>query len=417
MAGLGQSRLAIDFGTSNTAAAVMVGGKPYVIPLEPGERTLPTAVFLDFATRRTLFGNNAVAALIAGRDGRFMRALKSILGTPLARETRQIMNERITLLDLIARFLAQVKAQAEAHCGQRFDQVLSGRPVRFHSKDEARNAQALVDLRECYLAAGFAAVDFLPEPEAAALASGALDAGDTTGLIVDIGGGTSDFTVFTVAKGKVGIVASHGIRLGGTDFDRAISLQTVMPLLGRGTQLRNAMGPGTTTAPVAIFAELARWEMIPFLYTAATRRAVAGMAKVAVDARAFGRFVAVLEDELGHDIAFAVERGKIAANKGVGARIVLDPVEAGLSVPLEAEAVQSALSPYRAELRVATLETLERAGMGPEAVAKVVFVGGSSLMGMVAEVMREVFPAAALEYSDAFTAVVDGLAIAAELQG
>jgi len=417
MAGLGQSRLAIDFGTSNTAAAVMVGGKPYVIPLEPGERTLPTAVFLDFATRRTLFGNNAVAALIAGRDGRFMRALKSILGTPLARETRQIMNERITLLDLIARFLAQVKAQAEAHCGQRFDQVLSGRPVRFHSKDEARNAQALVDLRECYLAAGFAAVDFLPEPEAAALASGALDAGDTTGLIVDIGGGTSDFTVFTVAKGKVGIVASHGIRLGGTDFDRAISLQTVMPLLGRGTQLRNAMGPGTTTAPVAIFAELARWEMIPFLYTAATRRAVAGMAKVAVDAPAFGRFVAVLEDELGHDIAFAVERGKIAANKGVGARIVLDPVEAGLSVPLEAEAVQSALSPYRAELRVATLETLERAGMGPEAVAQVVFVGGSSLMGMVAEVMREVFPAAALEYSDAFTAVVDGLAIAAELQG
>jgi len=49
-------------------------------------------------------------------------------------------------------------------------------------------------------------------------------------------------------------------------------------------------------------------------------------------------------------------------------------------------------------------------------VAKVVFVGGSSLMGMVAEVMADLFPAAALEYSDAFTAVVDGLAIAAEMQ-
>src|SRR5690606_2318542 len=107
------------------------------------------------------------------------------------------------------RFLAQVKAQAEAHCGQPFDQVLSGRPVRFHSKDAARDAQALVGLRQCYLAAGFATVDFLPEPEAAALASGALNTGDATGLIVDIGGGTSDFTVFTVAQGAVRIVASH----------------------------------------------------------------------------------------------------------------------------------------------------------------------------------------------------------------
>jgi hypothetical chaperone protein len=77
--------LAIDFGTSNTAAAVMDGGTLRLIELEAGQPTIPTAVFVDYSARRTLFGTAAATAMIEGRDGRFMRALKSVLGTPLAR--------------------------------------------------------------------------------------------------------------------------------------------------------------------------------------------------------------------------------------------------------------------------------------------------------------------------------------------
>ena len=86
--------IGIDFGTSNTAAAILSDGQPRIVPLEAGHETLPTAVFLDYAARRTVFGSAAVRAMIDGQEGRFMRALKSVLGTPLARERRQFLNRQ-----------------------------------------------------------------------------------------------------------------------------------------------------------------------------------------------------------------------------------------------------------------------------------------------------------------------------------
>ena len=88
--------IGIDFGTSNTAAAILGAGQPRIVPLEAGQETLPTAIFLDYAARRTVFGSAAVGAMIDGQEGRFMRALKSVLGTPLARKRRQFLNRTST---------------------------------------------------------------------------------------------------------------------------------------------------------------------------------------------------------------------------------------------------------------------------------------------------------------------------------
>ena len=93
--------LALDFGTSNSAAAVLEGGKSRILRLERDADTIPTAIFLDFDSRETHLGEAAIAALIDGREGRFMRALKSVLGTSLLHEKRQFMNERLTLSDIV----------------------------------------------------------------------------------------------------------------------------------------------------------------------------------------------------------------------------------------------------------------------------------------------------------------------------
>ncbi|SMY07039.1 Hsp70 family protein [Flavimaricola marinus] len=403
--------LAIDFGTSNTAAAVMVAGKPHIIPLEVGAETMPTAIFLDFTKRQTLVGEAAVSALIDGRDGRFMRALKSVLGTPLMHEKRQFLNERLTLIEIVTRLIAGIKARAEAHCGQPFSRVLSGRPVHFKTRDPERDALALADLETCYRAAGFEAVDFLFEPAAAALAA----VGDTPGLglIVDIGGGTSDFSLFTREAGRTEVIASHGIRMGGTDFDRALSIAHVMPLFGKGTGLRAEFGPAVHEAPVALFHDLASWEKIPFLYTGQTLREVARMQKVAEAPEKFARLHSVLEDHLGHDVAFAVERAKIGANKNGQGRIDLGIVEKGLSETLTAEAMSDTLTAETAQIANAASQTLADAGVAPSDVARIVLVGGSSLLSSVSGAVHALMPEAKLEYSNAFTAVVDGLAIAA----
>lgn len=401
--------LGIDFGTSNSGAAVAVNGVARLVPLEPGKDMLPTAIFLDYAAHETLVGSAAVVAMIDGREGRFMRALKSVLGTPLAREKRQFMNRRLTLLEIVAGFLGEVRARAAQAEGTDHRRVIAGRPVHFHSADAGRDAQAAADLAECYRMAGFDEVRFLNEPEAAAWAAGPAPG---LSLVVDIGGGTSDFTLFETGSGGLRILASHGIRLGGTDFDRLVSLSRVMPFLGLGGELRNEIGPGRHDVPRAIYQDLASWEKIAFLYSPATLRAVKTMARQACAPRPMARLFRVIEEETGHDIASAVEAAKIAANGGGAAAIDLSPVEPGLRPFLTMGDLYEVCGASAVRIGQAASETLVRAGVRPDAVGRVILVGGSSLLVAVDQAVRALLPGAAVERSDVFTAVVRGLALA-----
>lgn len=405
--------LAVDFGTSNSAAALLQDGAVVRVTIEDGAATLPTAVFFPANGGPMQIGTRAAQSLIEGEEGRYMRALKSILGAPLLHETRLISGRRRAVADVITAFLEVLRRAAEAQTGRDVRRALSGRPVRFHSNDPTRDAQAEADLRGCYHAAGFDEVDFLAEPEAAAIACQGMGASDDVGLIVDIGGGTSDFSVFRNGARGPDILASHGIRLGGTDFDHAVSMAHVMPVLGLGGQLRREMGAGLLPIPRAPYVEMSTWAKIPFLYTQDTRRMVTDMVRHAVDRPAMERFAEVLDLELGHELAFAVERGKIAANDGVaGAAIDMSQVERGLSVPLEAGGLNEILAPNRALLHAAMIETLRLANVNGADVGRIILVGGSSLMSLVALEAQAVCPNASVLRSNAFTAVVDGLALA-----
>lgn len=407
--------LGIDFGTSNSAAGFAVDGVPQLVTFAPGETTLPTTFFFDYDTRQTLLGAPANAALLEGVEGRFMRALKRVLGTTLMHEKRQILNQRVTFVDIIARFLRHIKDQAERQTGRSFTHALSGRPVVFHGANDPREQQAEQDLRTCYLAAGFTDVSFMAEPEAAAIANGALDHPGELGLIVDIGGGTSDFTLFRTETDGITTLANHGVRIGGTDFDRAISIDRVMPLLGRGTSLRNQLGAGTHTAPNAIFNDLATWEKIPFLYTAQTRRAVDEMLRQSEAPDLMARLVATLRDELGHDIAFAVEAGKVAASTlATDPQIMLSVLEPKLHAPLSPAALPVILEAHAAKLANAMQAILTDTQTAPTEVSQVIYVGGSSLLSVVQDTAKSLFPEADHKVAEVFTAVADGLALAAE---
>jgi hypothetical chaperone protein len=404
--------LGVDFGTSNSAAAVVRNGQLLRLSVEDGAETLPTAVFFPNDRGPMLIGEAAGQALIDGEDGRYMRALKSVLGTSLFHEKRLIGGTRRTLAEVVTAFLVQIKYRAEAQTGQPVTGVLSGRPVHFHSADAERDAQAEDDLRACYHAAGFTEVRFLNEPEAAARASQSQARNGELGLVVDIGGGTSDFTLFRTQAQGIEVLASHGIRLGGTDFDQAVSMTHAMPLLGHGGQLKREMGAGLLPMPVAIFADLATWAKIPFLYTGETRRAVAGLLRDAVEPQPLKRLAEVLEHELGHELAFAVEKGKIRANglSGGTAMIRMTMIERGLGAEISPGSLDAALTQARTALTQAAQDTLSMAGLTADAVQTVIFVGGSSMMGMVQSAMAELCTGARLETADVFTAVVDGLA-------
>lgn len=401
--------LAIDFGTSNSAVALAHPGGVWRLPIE-GHDTVPTAVFFPEQGGAMRIGNAAARALAAGDEGRYMRALKSVLGLPLLHEPRLIAGRRRTLAEVVTAFLATLRTSATAATGQTFTRVLSGRPVHFHDQPE-RDARAEADLRACYQAAGFTEIAFLPEPEAAMLACH--HSGGGLGLVVDIGGGTSDFTLFRHQAPRPRILASHGIRLGGTDFDTALSLAHAMPLLGLGGALRREMGSALLPVPRALYVDLATWARIPFLYAPEPRRQAAAMARLAVDGRAMARLCTVLEDELGHTLAFAVEAAKIAANDAGAGTIAMATIEPGLGVAIRRADIDDVLASQCAALQAAAAETLARAGVRADAVDEVILVGGSSRMRMVGAAMRALCPTASLRGVDALTAVVDGLAIAA----
>ncbi|MFW8636881.1 Hsp70 family protein [Cribrihabitans pelagius] len=409
--------LGIDFGTSNSAAGVAVAGRPWLVEMEPGERTLPTAVFFAESPRAMRIGHSATRALIEGEEGRFMRALKSLLGTPLLHEERRINGERLSFAAIVARFLAELKSRTEAATHMEFSHALSGRPVHFHSADAARDARAEADLRACYLEAGFQDVAFMYEPEAALKAAApAPGTGASLGLVADIGGGTSDFTAFEQdAEGRFRILASHGLRLGGTDFDRQLSISHVMPLLGRGSRIANTFGGGSLPAPNRIFNDLATWQMIPFLYSPDSRRAARDLAAHAEEPSRLARLVTVLEQELGHDLAFAVERGKIAANRpdGNAGAIALGLLERGLAVPLPGAALRENLAEQTAAIRACAAETLKLAGISADQVGRIVMAGGSSLLLPLQAEMQELCASARIETENAMTAVADGLALSA----
>ena len=407
-------RLGIDFGTSNSAAATYKDGQLSRVALEAGADTIPTAVFFPAETKTMLYGQAASSALIDGEEGRYMRALKSVLGDPLFHESRLIGGQRRTIADVVTAFLARIRQRAEQQTGHSCERVLSGRPVHFHSGAPDKDARALEDLEACYRAAGFSEIAFMNEPEAAAHAYGADQQINGRGLIVDIGGGTSDFSIFEAKGDSIEILASHGVRLGGTDFDHAISMTHAMPLLGHGGTLRRTFGDGVLPVPNAIYADLATWAKIPFVYSRDTEKLVEDMLRHAEDPDAMSRLDTVIKEQLGHELAFAVEAGKIGANTGqAGTQIQMGFVEPGLAAPITKGSMNAALEGQREKMRNALYQTFMEAGVMPTQIDTIVLVGGSSLMSMVEDEAKAVCPSATLQRSEAFTAVVDGLAIAA----
>ena len=233
------------------------------------------------------------------------------------------------------------------------------------------------------------------------------------GLIVDIGGGTSDFTLCSETGWMRSIFWPATVcGWAGPILTACVSLETVMPLLGRGSQIRHAFGGETHVAPSTIFNDLATWQKIPFLYAPDSRRLAKDLAQYAVEPEKFARLSSVLVDELGHDIAFAVEAGKIAVNTSGNGEIDLRVVERGLGVQLETETVEGLLSPMTGQMAEAALVTVAMANVAPQDVTHLIFVGGSSLMKVTRDSLQAVFENADVHHGSALTAIVDGLSIA-----
>ena len=211
---------------------------------------MPTALFFSFDDNSTTFGHEALERYFAREPGRYLRAIKSVLGTKLFEETTQVKLQALCL-----RRDHRCVSPVPADCGWRKPRwpptsVVLGRPAFFVDDDPAADAAAERQLEAAARAAGFERIAFQFEPIAAALDYEESVNAEEIALVADIGGGTSDFSVVRVSPERArsrdrhqDILGFTGVHIGGTDFDKQLGLASVMPALGlRSPSLSQGIG-------------------------------------------------------------------------------------------------------------------------------------------------------------------------------
>ncbi|MCC6918940.1 MAG: Hsp70 family protein [Alphaproteobacteria bacterium] len=409
----------LDFGTSNSAIGVIRDGAPELAALENGQPLFPSAIFFDFEHGRPLFGTEAIETYMTQVDGRLMRALKSILATPLVKESTFLKTQRISFESVIGLFVAEMKQRAEESLGRPIDAVVHGRPVHFVDGDAAGDRFAEDTLTVIAQSKGFRHVSFQYEPLAAARAYEAKVEAETLALICDIGGGTSDFSVIRLGPARRGIadrkddiLANFGIRLGGTDLDRHLSLDAAMPMLGLGSSLHTKNLP----MPRQLYADLAHWPSINQLYTPANRRMVHELHADAVEPQKAARLKTVVDKHLGHRLALSVEETKIRLSNAPAAAIDMNFIEPGLAAMAARDRFDDAVAGERARMAAAVQETLARAEVTPNDIGTVFLTGGSSRVPALKKAIASVVSPNKFATGDDLLSVAIGLTEEARLR-
>ena len=404
----------IDFGTSNSTIGIIRDGRPQLVTLEGDSVTLPSAVFFNFEDDRTYFGRRAIEDYTLNSEGRLLRALKSVLGTSLIHEKTRIKARSMAFTDIIGIFIDHLKGKLEAAVGGPVESVVLGRPVHFVDGDDAADHAAQGELEAAARARGFKHIAFQFEPIAAALDYEQTVEREELALIVDIGGGTSDFSIVRVspdgarrADRKDDVLANTGVHVGGTDFDRLLSIARVMPELGYGTPTKD----GKRNLPVSYFNDLATWQRINQLYSNKANVDLRQIRQEAAQPHLVERMIDIVRHRQGHALAGLVERAKIDLTEQAETVIDLPLTEEKLGIALTAGQLDAAIAAAVQRIVDQMAETVRAAGLVPAQIETLFLTGGSTAIRQVRDAVERMFPHAKVVKGDVFGSVGLGLAL------
>lgn len=405
----------IDFGTSNSTVGWWRPGQDPLIALEGEEPTLPSVVFFNLEERRPVYGRQALAEYLEGYEGRLMRSLKSLLGSKLLKSETTVLGSAMPFRDILGLFLGTLKTRAETAAGRSFEQVVLGRPVFFVDDDPQADREATEMLEAAARKLGFSEVSFQFEPIAAAFDYESRISREERVLIVDIGGGTSDFSLVRLSPERrvlddrqADILATGGVHIGGTDFDKQLSLAGVMPLFGYGSRMKS-----DAPMPTSTHLNLATWHTINAVYAPASQRALQSMRYDIVDPTGIDRLFSLIEQRAGHWLAMQVEQGKIELTEAERHVIDFARIEPQLQAELRRDDFDTAIEPLLERIGRSIDELLLAAGLARDGVDTVFFTGGSSAVPALRRCVASRLPGARQVEGNRFGSIGSGLAIEA----
>ena len=411
----------VDFGTSNSTVGWHHGAQSVLLALEQEKLTLPSVIFFNAEEHEVSYGRAALANYLAGYEGRLMRSMKSLLGTSLIDGQTEVMGKPLAFRDLLSQFIGELKNRAEQSAGQAFEHAVFGRPVHFIDDNRQADQIAQNTLEDIAHAVGFKEVHFQFEPIAAAFDYESRIEKEELVLIADIGGGTSDFSLVRLSPERAhlldrrdDILGNGGIHIGGTDFDKYLSLTHIMPLLGLGGRLANQ-----TDVPSSYYFNLATWHTINLAYTQKVWRELQDVYRdiQSSDVRQrFERLLNLVEDRDGHWLAIKSEEAKILLSDQDAIHLPLErlrskAVSEPCSLILEQEGLQSAIGHLSRDIAQAVSKVLQQAGIRPDQVDTVFFTGGSSGVRGLRQQIAAIVPDARKVEGDLFGSIGAGLGL------
>lgn len=351
--------IGIDLGTSNSAASVLRGGKPVIIPSTEGitlsGKAFPSYVAIT-ADGQKLVGEPARRQAAENPEGT-VSGFKRKMGK---RETIRLRDREFTPEQLSAFLLQKIKNDAEAFLGEAVEKAVVTVPAYFDDNQRSATKDA------CKIA-GLEVIRLVNEPTAAALAYGLDRSGEDLKIaVIDFGGGTLDVTIMEFGQGVFEVKSTSGdTQLGGTDMNALI-----------------------------------------FGHLADKFKAVSG-----VDLRGDNKAAARLME--------ASEIAKIELSASTTTHISLPYITAvggeprHLDIDLSRTELERLVRPVIERCRGPIEQALSDAGITAQEVDRIVFVGGPTRMPVVRSYFEELFGKKAESGVDPMECVANGAAIQA----
>ncbi|MCL2473545.1 MAG: Hsp70 family protein [Alphaproteobacteria bacterium] len=356
--------IGIDLGTSNSSIAGIIDGKPRVFRPADGGEVLPSMIYFDKRNHR-LFGRRAYdKALISPEN--VISGFKRLMGSATKLEVKSLKQE-LSPEECAAEIIRQLLAQAQTETGnEKIDGAVITIPASFNQ------TQSQATLKAAQMA-GLERVDLLQEPIAAAIASmqGAKRSGKF--IIYDLGGGTFDIALAQAMNGDVTILAHQGINmLGGRDFDRMIVKNIVRPWLEKMFSLPKGFAAKKEYVKVLRIAQLA-----------------AEKAKI--------------------DLSSMDSTSIIASDEEIGVQDQ-NGLEMYLDIPLSKEQFNEIIRPYVLKTIDVIRNMCEEAEVKTTDIDRIVFIGGSSKIPLIRDIVAAELDIAADMKTDPMTTVAIGAA-------
>jgi hypothetical chaperone protein len=440
-------RIGLDFGTTNSSAAVYDGQRVRLLNLDPRNASPTVMRSTLFMTREGVpyIGREAIdrfttsnvgreieyewryigetevtlaefgtvmqalyAIVDANTPGRLFQSLKTHLRDSGFKST-DVFGVRYSLEQLIAVVLRMILERIETEIGEPVTGMVIGRPVHY-SLDPEADVLAIERMRQACELAGLPPFEFLPEPTAAAYAYAATAERAQHVLVFDFGGGTLDVTVMRVGgRGQSTVLSTDGVPIGGDLMDRRIVMGKVLPHFGAGATL----GPRRLALPAVLLDHLSEWQTIVELTQQRYLNIIDEAIRTGDKPRELKALRTLVRENYGLPLYEEVERAKVRLSDERS-------VTFGMHVPginwedtLERWDFDRLIGPDVREVGACVDRAVAAAGLQHRDIDVVLRTGGSSRIAAYVRMLGERFGVQKLQEMDVFTGVASGLAIAA----